>query len=103
MDHQLSDWSSFYKESVSCFEAVIVHHFFKDSPPPPSAYIYLSSLMVEVEDHCRSEMRLLIHQIDKVKRQKQECEQLRAVGQDLEKKGVRSLIRDAQVQVVAVC
>ncbi|KAJ0831074.1 putative alpha-1,3-mannosyl-glycoprotein 2-beta-N-acetylglucosaminyltransferase [Helianthus annuus] len=68
---------------------------------------------VEAENHCRSQMRLLIEQIgthqenivgleEKVKRQEQECERLRAVVQDLEKKGVRSLIQDAQVPVAAV-
>ncbi|MFS8016329.1 putative alpha-1,3-mannosyl-glycoprotein 2-beta-N-acetylglucosaminyltransferase [Helianthus anomalus] len=68
---------------------------------------------VEAENHCRSQMRLLIDQIgthqenilgleEKVKRQEQECERLRAVVQDLEKKGVRSLIKDAQVPVAAV-
>ncbi|KAM0055053.1 putative alpha-1,3-mannosyl-glycoprotein 2-beta-N-acetylglucosaminyltransferase [Helianthus debilis subsp. tardiflorus] len=68
---------------------------------------------VEAENHCRSQMRLLIDQIgthqenivgleEKVKRQEQECERLRAVVQDLEKEGVRSLIQDAQVPVAAV-
>ncbi|KAI7740270.1 hypothetical protein M8C21_000039, partial [Ambrosia artemisiifolia] len=68
---------------------------------------------VEAENQCRSQLRLLIDQIgthpenivgleEKVKRQEQECERLRAVVQDLEKKGVRSLIQDAQVPVAAV-
>ncbi|KAL8228914.1 hypothetical protein R6Q57_013814 [Mikania cordata] len=68
---------------------------------------------VEAENLCRNQVRLMIDQIgmhqentvvleEKVKRQEQECEQLRAVVQDLEKKGVRSSVQDAQVPVAAV-
>ncbi|KVH96073.1 Glycosyl transferase, family 13 [Cynara cardunculus var. scolymus] len=60
-----------------------------------------------------NEMRLLIDQIsmhqenivfleEKVKRKEHECEQLRTVVQDLEKKAVGSLIREAEVPVAAV-
>ncbi|KAI3711052.1 hypothetical protein L2E82_40856 [Cichorium intybus] len=58
-------------------------------------------------------MRLLIDQIsmnqenivvleDKVKRQEQECEQLRVFVEELEKKGVRSLIQEAQAVAAVV-
>ncbi|KAD7478892.1 hypothetical protein E3N88_02028 [Mikania micrantha] len=68
---------------------------------------------VEAENLCRNQVRLMIDQIgmhqentvvleEKVKRQEQECEQLRAVVQDLEKKGVRTSVQDAQVPVAAV-
>lgn len=78
-----------------------------------SEYTDRIAAAVEAENHCRNQMRLLIDQIgmhqdngvvleEKVKRQEQECEQLRAVVQDLEKKGVRNLIREAQVPVAAV-
>nr|XP_043607934.1 alpha-1,3-mannosyl-glycoprotein 2-beta-N-acetylglucosaminyltransferase isoform X2 [Erigeron canadensis] len=68
---------------------------------------------MEAENHCRNQLHLLINEIgmhqenivvleEKAKRQAQECEQLRAVVQDLEKKGVKSLIRERQVPVAAV-
>ncbi|XP_023740302.1 alpha-1,3-mannosyl-glycoprotein 2-beta-N-acetylglucosaminyltransferase [Lactuca sativa] len=78
-----------------------------------SEYAEALETAVEAENHCRNQMRLLIDQIsmnqenivvleEKVKRQEQECEHLRAVVQDLEKKGVRSLTREEQAPVAAV-
>ncbi|XP_076906360.1 alpha-1,3-mannosyl-glycoprotein 2-beta-N-acetylglucosaminyltransferase-like [Bidens hawaiensis] len=77
-----------------------------------SQYADTLAAAVEAENHCRNQMRLLIGQIgthqenavgleEKIKRQENACEQLKAV-QDLEKKGDRSLIRNAQVPVAAV-
>ncbi|XP_010270494.1 PREDICTED: alpha-1,3-mannosyl-glycoprotein 2-beta-N-acetylglucosaminyltransferase isoform X2 [Nelumbo nucifera] len=74
------------------------------------AFIYIQ---VESENRCTSEMRLLIDQIsmqqgkivaleDERKRQDEECRQLRALVQDLEKKGVKRLIDNLQVPIAAV-
>ncbi|GJU98679.1 alpha-1,3-mannosyl-glycoprotein 2-beta-N-acetylglucosaminyltransferase-like protein [Tanacetum coccineum] len=78
-----------------------------------SEYADKVTAAVEAEDHCRNQMRLLIDQIstnqqhivgleEKVKLQKQECEQLRAVVQELEKNSVSSLMHGANVPVAAV-
>ncbi|KAI3717414.1 hypothetical protein L1987_69014 [Smallanthus sonchifolius] len=78
-----------------------------------SEYADLVAAAVEAENHCRNQMRLIIDQVgthqenivvleEKVKLQEQECDRLMAVVQDLEKKGVRSLIQDEQVPVAAV-
>lgn len=68
---------------------------------------------VEAENHCTSQTRLLIDQIsmqqgrivaleEEKKRQDQECSQLRALVQDLERKGLQKLISNEQVPVAAV-
>ncbi|EYU38038.1 hypothetical protein ABFS82_02G000600 [Erythranthe guttata] len=68
---------------------------------------------IEAETHCIRQTRLLIDQIsmqqgrilsleEERKRQDQECAQLRALVQDLERKGVEKLVGDVQVPVAAV-
>ncbi|XVF65218.1 hypothetical protein PTKIN_Ptkin09bG0229700 [Pterospermum kingtungense] len=68
---------------------------------------------VDAEHHCTSQMRLLIDQIsmqqeqivalEEAKRRKeQECAQLRALVQDLEKKGLQRITDKTQVPVAAV-
>ncbi|XP_047321835.1 alpha-1,3-mannosyl-glycoprotein 2-beta-N-acetylglucosaminyltransferase [Impatiens glandulifera] len=68
---------------------------------------------VESENHCTSQMRLLIDQIsmqqgrlialeEEKKRQLKECQQLRTLVQDLEKKGLDARISKTQVPVAAV-
>ncbi|KAL8118242.1 hypothetical protein AgCh_015962, partial [Apium graveolens] len=68
---------------------------------------------VEAENHCTSQMRLLIDQIsvqqgqivalqEEKKRQDEKCRQLSALVQDLERKGVRKMIGEVQVPVAAV-
>ncbi|KAJ8572104.1 hypothetical protein K7X08_008615 [Anisodus acutangulus] len=70
-------------------------------------------LKIEAENHCTSQTRLLIDQIsqqqgrvvaleEQMKRQDQECRQLRALVQDLESKGMKKLIGDGQMPVAAV-
>ncbi|XP_010270493.1 PREDICTED: alpha-1,3-mannosyl-glycoprotein 2-beta-N-acetylglucosaminyltransferase isoform X1 [Nelumbo nucifera] len=78
-----------------------------------SEYAERLAAAVESENRCTSEMRLLIDQIsmqqgkivaleDERKRQDEECRQLRALVQDLEKKGVKRLIDNLQVPIAAV-
>nr|GEU36846.1 alpha-1,3-mannosyl-glycoprotein 2-beta-N-acetylglucosaminyltransferase isoform X1 [Tanacetum cinerariifolium] len=78
-----------------------------------SEYADKVTAAVEEEDHCRNQMQSLINQIstnqqhivgleEKVKLQKQECEKLRAVVQELEKNSVSSLMHGANVPVAAV-
>jgi alpha-1,3-mannosyl-glycoprotein beta-1,2-N-acetylglucosaminyltransferase len=68
---------------------------------------------VEAESHCTSQMRLLIDQIstqqgrivameEEKNRRDQECRQLRALVQDLERKGLKQLVGEVQVPVAAV-
>ncbi|XP_043711042.1 alpha-1,3-mannosyl-glycoprotein 2-beta-N-acetylglucosaminyltransferase isoform X1 [Telopea speciosissima] len=68
---------------------------------------------VEAENHCTSQMRLLIDQIsmqqgrivaleEEKKRLDEECGQLRTLVQDLERKGVQRLIDKLQVPIAAV-
>ncbi|XP_071922047.1 alpha-1,3-mannosyl-glycoprotein 2-beta-N-acetylglucosaminyltransferase-like [Coffea arabica] len=68
---------------------------------------------VEAENHCTSQTRLLIDQIsmqqgrivaleEEKMRQDQECRQLRALVQDLERKDLKKLISNVQVPVAAV-
>ncbi|PON89904.1 Glycosyl transferase [Trema orientale] len=68
---------------------------------------------VESENHCTNQLRLLIDQIsmqqerivaleDEKNRREQECMQLKALVQDLERKGVQRLIDKVQVPVAAV-
>ncbi|PON75240.1 Glycosyl transferase [Parasponia andersonii] len=68
---------------------------------------------VESENHCTNQLRLLIDQIsmqqerivaleDEKNRREQECTQLKALVQDLERKGVQRLIDKVQVPVAAV-
>lgn len=68
---------------------------------------------VESENHCTSQMRLLIDQIsmqqgrlialeEEKKRQLKECQQLRTLVQDLEKKGLDAKLSKSQVPVAAV-
>ncbi|KAF8406720.1 hypothetical protein HHK36_008812 [Tetracentron sinense] len=76
-----------------------------------SEYADRRDAAVESENHCKSQMQLLIDQIsmqqgrivaleEEKKRQDQECGQLRALVQDLERKGVQ--INKVQVPVAAV-
>nr|XP_043625239.1 alpha-1,3-mannosyl-glycoprotein 2-beta-N-acetylglucosaminyltransferase-like [Erigeron canadensis]XP_043625240.1 alpha-1,3-mannosyl-glycoprotein 2-beta-N-acetylglucosaminyltransferase-like [Erigeron canadensis] len=78
-----------------------------------SEYADKVAAAVEGENHCTSQMQLLISQIsmqqekvvsleEKVRRQEEECEQLRILVQNLERKGVKSLFQQAQVPVAAV-
>ncbi|GFQ01845.1 alpha-1 3-mannosyl-glycoprotein 2-beta-n-acetylglucosaminyltransferase [Phtheirospermum japonicum] len=68
---------------------------------------------IEAENQCSRQTRLLIDQIssqqgrivsleEEMKRQDQECRQLRALVQDLQRKGFEKLVGDAQVPVAAV-
>ncbi|XP_021277536.1 alpha-1,3-mannosyl-glycoprotein 2-beta-N-acetylglucosaminyltransferase [Herrania umbratica] len=68
---------------------------------------------LDAEHHCTSQIRLLIDQIsmqqeqivaleEGKKRKEQECAQLKALVQDLEKKGLQRIIDKAQVPVAAV-
>ncbi|OMO59897.1 Glycosyl transferase, family 13 [Corchorus capsularis] len=68
---------------------------------------------VDAEHHCTSQMRLLIDQIsmqqeqivaleEGKRRKEQECAQLKALVQDLEKKGLQRIIDKSQVPVAAV-
>ncbi|KAL2479188.1 hypothetical protein Fot_48202 [Forsythia ovata] len=68
---------------------------------------------IEAEHQCTRQTRLLIDQIslqqerllsleEERKRQDQECRQLRALVQDLERKGLKKLVGDVQVPVAAV-
>ncbi|KAL3655606.1 hypothetical protein CASFOL_000002 [Castilleja foliolosa] len=68
---------------------------------------------IEAENQCSRQTRLLIDQIstqqgqivsleELMKRQDQECRQLRALVQDLQRKGFEKLVGDAQVPVAAV-
>ncbi|GJU59335.1 alpha-1,3-mannosyl-glycoprotein 2-beta-N-acetylglucosaminyltransferase [Tanacetum coccineum] len=95
-----------------------------------SQYADKIAAAVEGENYCTSQMRLLIDQVsmqkemvvgleerkrihtqpsvsvtaipEKVKRQAEECEQLRTLVQNLERKGVKSLFQQVQVPVAAV-
>ncbi|KAI5679590.1 hypothetical protein M9H77_00817 [Catharanthus roseus] len=78
-----------------------------------SEYADRLAAAVEAENRCTSQTRLLIDQIsmqqgrilaleEEKKRQDQECRQLRALVQDLERKGLQKLISDVQVPVAAV-
>ncbi|PIN14787.1 N-acetylglucosaminyltransferase I [Handroanthus impetiginosus] len=68
---------------------------------------------IEAETQCTRQTRLLIDQIsmqqgrilsleEEAKRQDQECRQLRALVQDLERKGLKKLVGDTQVPIAAV-
>ncbi|CAI9104839.1 OLC1v1003611C1 [Oldenlandia corymbosa var. corymbosa] len=68
---------------------------------------------VEAENHCTSQTRLLIDQIsmqqgkivsleEEKTRKDKECRQLRSLVQDLERKGLKKLISNAQTPVAAV-
>ncbi|KAJ6927823.1 alpha-1,3-mannosyl-glycoprotein 2-beta-N-acetylglucosaminyltransferase-like isoform X1 [Populus alba x Populus x berolinensis] len=68
---------------------------------------------LESENHCTSQSRLLIDQIsihqsnivslqEQNRRQAEECRQLKALLDDLERKGVRKVVDKAQVPVAAV-
>lgn len=78
-----------------------------------SEYADRLAAAVEAENHCTSQMRLLIDQIstqqgrivsleEERRRQDAECRQLRTLVQDLERKGLRKLIGEVQVPVAAV-
>uniref|UniRef100_A0A5B6ZB62 Alpha-1,3-mannosyl-glycoprotein 2-beta-N-acetylglucosaminyltransferase n=1 Tax=Davidia involucrata TaxID=16924 RepID=A0A5B6ZB62_DAVIN len=78
-----------------------------------SEYADRLAAAVESENHCTSQMRLLIDQIsmqqgqivaleEERKHQDQECGQLRALVQDLERKGLEKKIDKVQVPVAAV-
>ncbi|KAJ0513644.1 putative alpha-1,3-mannosyl-glycoprotein 2-beta-N-acetylglucosaminyltransferase [Helianthus annuus] len=78
-----------------------------------SEYAEKITAAVEGENHCTSQMRLLIDQISMqkervvsleeiVKRQQEEREQLRTLVQNLERKGVKNLFQQNQVPVAAV-
>ncbi|XP_057963813.1 alpha-1,3-mannosyl-glycoprotein 2-beta-N-acetylglucosaminyltransferase [Malania oleifera] len=78
-----------------------------------SEYADRLAAAVESENHCTSQMRLLIDQIsmqqgrvvaleEEKKRQDQECGQLKALVQDLERKGLQKLMDKVQVPVAAV-
>lgn len=78
-----------------------------------SQYADQIAAAVEAENHCTSQMRLLIDQIsvqqgqivtlqeEKI-RQDEKCRQLSALVQDLERKGVKKMIGEVQVPVAAV-
>ncbi|XP_011088716.1 alpha-1,3-mannosyl-glycoprotein 2-beta-N-acetylglucosaminyltransferase isoform X1 [Sesamum indicum] len=68
---------------------------------------------IEAENQCTKQTRILIDQIsmqqeqilsleEERKRQDEECRQLRALVQDLERKGLKKLVGDVQVPVAAV-
>ncbi|KAL3597772.1 hypothetical protein D5086_009409 [Populus alba] len=68
---------------------------------------------LESENHCTSQSRLLIDQIsihqsnivslqEQNRRQAEECRQLKALLDDLERKGIRKVVDKAQVPVAAV-
>ncbi|KAL7606201.1 hypothetical protein Lser_V15G17052 [Lactuca serriola] len=78
-----------------------------------SEYADKIAVAVEGENHCTSQMRFLIDEIsmqkqkvvvleEKVRRQEEECEQLRTLVQNLEKKGVKSLFEQVKAPVAAV-
>ncbi|PSS08233.1 Alpha-1,3-mannosyl-glycoprotein like [Actinidia chinensis var. chinensis] len=78
-----------------------------------SEYADRLAAAMESENRCMSQMRLLIDQIsmqqgrivaleEEKKRQDQECRQLRALIQDLERKGLEKIIDQVQVPVAAV-
>ncbi|KAM7482814.1 hypothetical protein LguiB_007397 [Lonicera macranthoides] len=93
-----------------------------------SQYADRLAAAVEAENHCTSQMRLLIDQIstqqgrivaieellkkmnvilnpaisEERNRRDQECRQLRALVQDLERKGLKKLVDEVQVPVAAV-
>ncbi|KAG5624688.1 hypothetical protein H5410_009906 [Solanum commersonii] len=78
-----------------------------------SEYVDRLAAAIEAENHCTSQTRLLIDKIsqqqgrvvaleEQMKRQDQECRQLRALVQDLESKGIKKLIGDVQMPVAAV-
>ncbi|KAK4340527.1 hypothetical protein RND71_041989 [Anisodus tanguticus] len=78
-----------------------------------SQYADRLAAAIEAENHCTSQTRLLIDQIsqqqgrvmaleEQMKRQDQECRQLRTLVQDLESKGIKKLIGDVQMPVAAV-
>ncbi|KAK4401309.1 Alpha-1,3-mannosyl-glycoprotein 2-beta-N-acetylglucosaminyltransferase [Sesamum angolense] len=69
--------------------------------------------LIEAENQCTKQTRFLIDQIsmqkgqilsleEERKRQDEECRQLRALVQDLERKGLKKLVGDVQVPVAAV-
>ncbi|XP_060168736.1 alpha-1,3-mannosyl-glycoprotein 2-beta-N-acetylglucosaminyltransferase isoform X2 [Lycium barbarum] len=78
-----------------------------------SEYAQRLAAAIEAENHCTSQTRLLIEQIsqqqgrvvaleEQMKRQDQECRQLRALVQDLESKGIKKLIGNMPVAAVVV-
>ncbi|XP_044507383.1 alpha-1,3-mannosyl-glycoprotein 2-beta-N-acetylglucosaminyltransferase-like [Mangifera indica] len=78
-----------------------------------SEYADRMAAALESENHCTSQMRLLIDQIsmqqgrivaleEEKKRRDQECGQLKALVKDLERKGLERLIDKVQVPVAAV-
>ncbi|XP_031282714.1 alpha-1,3-mannosyl-glycoprotein 2-beta-N-acetylglucosaminyltransferase [Pistacia vera] len=78
-----------------------------------SEYADQMAAAIESENHCTSQMRLLIDQIsmqqgrivaleEEKKRHDQECGQLKALVKDLERKGLERLIDKVQVPVAAV-
>ncbi|KAL6963582.1 alpha-1,3-mannosyl-glycoprotein 2-beta-N-acetylglucosaminyltransferase [Sarracenia purpurea var. burkii] len=78
-----------------------------------SEYADRLAAAMESENHCTSQMRSLIDQIsmqqgrivaleEKRKRQDQECRQLRALVEDLERKGLEKNLDKVQVPVAAV-
>uniref|UniRef100_A0A803NJ33 Alpha-1,3-mannosyl-glycoprotein 2-beta-N-acetylglucosaminyltransferase n=1 Tax=Cannabis sativa TaxID=3483 RepID=A0A803NJ33_CANSA len=78
-----------------------------------SEYSDRLAVAVESENHCTNQLRLLIDQIsmqqerivsleDERNRREQECGQLKALVQDLERKGVQRLIDKVQAPVAAV-
>ncbi|KAL9390949.1 hypothetical protein Peur_014869 [Populus x canadensis] len=78
-----------------------------------SEYADRLAVALESENHCTSQSRLLIDQIsihqsnivslqEQNRRQAEECRQLKALLDDLERKGVRKVVDKAQVPVAAV-
>lgn len=78
-----------------------------------SEYVDRLASAVESENHCTSQMRLLIDQIsmqqgrivaleEERKRQGEECRQLKTLVEDLERKGLQKVVDKVQVPVAAV-
>ncbi|KAL4585104.1 hypothetical protein LXL04_009718 [Taraxacum kok-saghyz] len=78
-----------------------------------SEYADRVAVAVEGENHCTGQMRLLIDEIsmqrervvileEKLRRQEEECEQLRTHVQNLERKGVKNLFQQVKAPVAAV-
>ncbi|KAL4557135.1 hypothetical protein LXL04_035306 [Taraxacum kok-saghyz] len=76
-----------------------------------SEYADRVAVAVEGENHCTGQMRLLIDEIsmqrervvvleEKLRRQEEECEQLRTHVQNLERKGVKNLFQQLHAAVV---
>ncbi|XP_058004554.1 alpha-1,3-mannosyl-glycoprotein 2-beta-N-acetylglucosaminyltransferase isoform X2 [Hevea brasiliensis] len=67
-----------------------------------SEYADRLAAAVESENHCTSQMRLLIDQIKERKRQGEECRQLKALIEDLERKGLQKVADKAPVAAVVI-